>query len=99
MISIIIPVHNEEKVIGATLGRLKSLTLPHEVIVADDASTDATVSIARQHADIVVTSPAKGPTISANRNAGAKASHGDMLVFMDSTSVILEDLDGFSVKP
>lgn len=95
MISIVIPVHDEEKVISATLERLRDITLPHEVIVADDASTDATVAIARKYADIVVTSPTKRPTISANRNAGVKASHGDMLVFMDSTSVILDDIDDF----
>ena len=46
MISIIIPTYNEEKYIGFTLEKLKPLTLPHEIIVTDDKSLDATFSIA-----------------------------------------------------
>lgn len=85
MISIIIPVYNEEAVIRNTLLKLKGLTLPHEIIVADDKSSDRTVEIAKEYADIVVTSEVKHSTISANRNAGAKTAHGDFFVFMDST--------------
>lgn len=95
MISIIIPVYNEEAVIGDTLSRLAKLTLPHEIIVSDDKSTDRTVEIARRSADLVLTTETKHSTISANRNAGAQAAHGDFLVFMDSTSIIPGDQDAF----
>jgi len=95
MISIIIPVYNEEGVIEATLVRLKSLTLPHEIIVTDDKSTDNTPIIARKYADVVLCTEIKHPTIGANRNAGARVARGDILVFMDSTSIIFENLDSF----
>lgn len=95
MISIIIPTYNEEAVIGNTLARLKSLTLPHEIIVADDRSSDRTVEISKEFADAVIEAEVERTTISANRNRGAKKAHGDHLVFMDSTTVILEDLDVF----
>lgn len=94
MISIIIPAYNEEKNIGGALSRLKKLTLPHETIVADDASTDRTADIARASADIVLSAAMKHPTIAANRNTGARAAKGDLLAFMDGDSVV-EDPDAF----
>ena len=98
MISIIIPTYNEEAVIGDTLSRLKSLTLPHEIIVTDDKSADKTVEIAKKYADVVLETGVKHTTISANRNRGARDARGDFLIFMDSTTVILENLDDFFMR-
>ncbi|HTK33073.1 MAG TPA: glycosyltransferase [Candidatus Paceibacterota bacterium] len=94
MISIIIPTYNEEHYIGNTLDNLKSLTLPHELIVTDDKSTDRTVSIAQQYTDQVLVPDLKHATIAANRNAGAQAAHGEFLVFIDS-SCLINDPDSF----
>ena len=94
MISIIIPAYNEEKYIGTMLSRLKSLKLPHEVIVSDDKSTDRTVEIVRQHVDKVLTTETKHATIAANRNYGAKEAHGEILVFLDVDHYI-EDYNEF----
>lgn len=48
-LSIVIPCYNEEKVIQNTLQKIEVFllqqNLPHEVIVVDDGSTDATVSL------------------------------------------------------
>ncbi len=86
MISIIIPTKNEESVIEKTLTSLKNnLSLPHEIIVTDGASTDKTVEIAKKYADKVVEHA--GPerqTIAAGRNAGAAVAAGDFLAFMDA---------------
>ncbi len=95
MISIIIPTYNEEAVIGDTIQHLKTLTVPHEVIVTDDKSLDRTVEIAKRYADVVHETEVKHTTISANRNRGAKDARGDFLVFMDSTSFIPGNLDDF----
>ncbi len=44
-ISVIIPVYNEEKVIGACLESLSKQTLPIEIIVVNDGSTDRSEAI------------------------------------------------------
>ena len=90
MISIVIPTYNEKDAIEGALTQFDSLTLPHEIIVTDDKSTDATAEIARKYADIVLVPESKHISISANRNDGVRHSHGDMLVFIDADSRIKE---------
>lgn len=107
MISIIIPTYNEEKYIEPTLKHLKqSLTLPYEIIVSDDKSTDGTVALSGKHADLVHVPEVKHVTIGANRNAGAKYARGEILVFTDSSCLIQDPdnafrrvLDQFSADP
>src|ERR1035437_4019229 len=99
MISIIIPTRNEEKIIGITLAALKTkLSLPHEVIVTDGASTDKTVELAKMYADKVVehNSPNR-QTIAEGRNAGAGAATGEFLVFMDADCSIVNPDEFFSI--
>jgi glycosyltransferase involved in cell wall biosynthesis len=90
MISIIIPTLNEQNVIAATIVALKSkLNYPCEIIISDGGSTDETVQAARQHADrVIVHQQSERQTISGGRNAGAKASRGEFLVFFDADCVI-----------
>ncbi len=96
MISIIIPTYNEEKYIEATLKHLKqNLTLPHEIIISDDKSTDGTVALAGKYADLVHVPEVKHVTIGANRNAGAKYARGEVLVFTDSSCIIQNPNDVF----
>ena len=52
--SIVVPVKNEEKVIGRLLGALSRLNYPRdkvEVVVVEDGSTDSTVEVCRRFAD------------------------------------------------
>lgn len=87
MISIIIPVFDEEKSILDVIQQFKSITVPHEIIIADGGSTDGTVTLAKQYADIVTIYPKGIPqTIASNRNHGAAVAQGDFLVFLDATS-------------
>jgi len=88
MISIIIPTRNEEKLIARTIAQFKNLTMPHEVIVSDDGSSDNTVEIARAAADKVLTFSGDKHVISRARNAGVKSSQGDILVFIDTDTTI-----------
>jgi glycosyltransferase involved in cell wall biosynthesis len=92
MISIIIPTLNEEKIIESTLRTLAAtLTLPHEVIVSDGASSDRTAELAARYANTVaVFSGAGRQTIGEGRNEGAKAAAGDFLVFLDADCIIPE---------
>lgn len=90
-ISIIIPTYNEEKYIADALTSLTShLTLPHEIIVTDDKSTDTTLSLVQGKADIVVMALEKHRSIGENRNDGARRATGDILVFMDCDSRLVD---------
>jgi glycosyltransferase involved in cell wall biosynthesis len=91
--SIVIPAHNEEALIGATLDALAAAfaALPgasrdFEVIVVDDDSSDRTGEIARAKGARVV--PVKLRQIGAVRNAGAAASRGDLIIFVDADTIV-----------
>lgn len=94
MISFIVPAHNEERLLGATLQAINAVTQvlaePCEVIVVDDSSTDLTADIARAHGAQVV--PVAHRQIAATRNAGARAARGEVLVFVDADTLVHEAL-------
>lgn len=98
MISIVIATLNEEEVIGDTLSRIQETLrdIPHEIIVSDDGSTDATVQHAGEYADRVVSYAGEMPqTIAATRNRGAAVARFPVIAFFDS-DVRLRDQDFFS---
>jgi rSAM/selenodomain-associated transferase 2 len=51
---------------------------PHEIIIADGGSTDATLNIAEKNARLVQSSPGRGTQM----NAGAAIATGDVLLFL-----------------
>lgn len=63
---------------------------PFEVIVVDDASTDATAEIARQHHATVLS--VNHRQIAATRNTGGRAAHGERLFFVDADTFITPQL-------
>ena len=89
-VSIIIPAHNEEALLGATLDALQAaaagLGEPCEIVVVDDSSTDRTAAIARAGGARVVRADVH--QIAAARNAGARAAAGGLLVFVDADTLV-----------
>jgi glycosyltransferase involved in cell wall biosynthesis len=82
-VSVVIAAYNEERHIGALLSSLEEQTLgPTEVIVCDDGSADATADAAAVAGSRVLRLPHRGPAVA--RNAGAEASVGEILVFLDA---------------
>jgi glycosyltransferase involved in cell wall biosynthesis len=90
MISFIVPAHNEQAVIGRTLQAIhdsaRVVGQPYEIIVVDDASTDATAEVAREQNATVV--PVNHRQIAATRNSGGRAARGDRLFFVDADTTI-----------
>lgn len=90
MLSFIIPAHNEERFLGATLASVRAAATstgePFELIVVDDASTDETASVARSYGAIVISVSLRH--IAAVRNAGARAATGDVLIFVDADTIV-----------
>ena len=86
-LSIIIPAYNEESYLPATLDAINAArTSDTEVIVVDNASTDATRHVAEERNATVVTELERN--IGRARNAGADAASGNVLVFIDADSIV-----------
>ena len=90
MISFIIPAHDEERLLGATLDALRAvvhdLPVASEIIVVDDASTDRTSVVAVEHGARLI--KVEHRHIAATRNAGAGVASGDVLVFVDADTLV-----------
>jgi glycosyltransferase involved in cell wall biosynthesis len=86
MISLIIPAHNEADYLPYTLRSawiaVQQVEPAVQIIVVDDASTDATATIAAETGAQVVRVDLRH--IVAVRNAGARAARGDLLIFLDA---------------
>src|SRR5688500_17903938 len=94
-LSVIVPARNAERVLPQSLGALRRSDLPRdewELIVVDDASADATVSVARHYADLVVELPTTFPLGPAYaRNRGCRVAAGDAFVFIDADVCVHSD--------
>ena len=91
-ISFIIPALNEEKLLRRTLLQFtENLKKDNdlEIIVSDGGSSDKTSEIANELADKVIFKNENIPqNISRGRNAGAKHSQGDVLVFLNADTYV-----------
>jgi cellulose synthase/poly-beta-1,6-N-acetylglucosamine synthase-like glycosyltransferase len=94
LVSIIIPVKNEEKVIARLLNALANLNYPSskkEIIVVNDASTDRTGEICLQysaiHPEVKVLEKTTSNTKAGALNFGARHAHGEIIATFDGDSV------------
>src|SRR5467141_3589396 len=90
MISFIVPAYNEEHELSGTLAAIHDAASgasgPYEIIVVDDASTDATPEIAAQAGARVIRINRR--QIAAARNSGGRTAQGDYLFFIDADTQI-----------
>ena len=87
-VSVVVPVRDGENSLRALLASLAGQTLPRdrfEVIVVDNASRDASASVARASGATVVSEPV--PNRARARNAGVSASTAPLLAFIDADCV------------
>lgn len=87
--SVVIPAYNEERYLPRLLDSLDAAIAAYpggraaiEVIVADNASTDATAAIAASRGCAVA--PVEKRCIAASRNGGARHAQGEILCFIDA---------------
>ena len=90
-LSVVIPAYNEELWIERTVkcvtDSCKEANLKDfEVLVVDDASTDATAEIATKNGAQVIS--VHNRNIGKNRNQGAKEAKFDTILFLDADSVV-----------
>ena len=86
MISIVIPVYNEEKVLPHTLQVLFAQPGKFETIVVDGGSSDRTIEFAQAFHGLQVLTAPKGRA--SQMNAGAKCARGEWLLFLHADTVL-----------
>ena len=86
LISVIIPAYNRAACIGRALESIRAQDLSNmEVILGDDASTDATVELAKAILpEVKVARLLVNRGASAARNAALELAKGDLIAFLDS---------------
>jgi len=86
MLSIIIPILNEEKAIPALMENLCSQSGDCEIIIVDGGSNDLSLEICGKYKEVIVISSEKGR---ANQmNAGAVRANGDVLLFLHADTLL-----------
>ncbi|HEY3123189.1 MAG TPA: glycosyltransferase [Thermoanaerobaculia bacterium] len=91
--SVVIPAYNEERLLPMLLDSIDAAreiygrgTGAIEVIVADNASTDSTASLAVSHGCLVVSVEKR--VIASARNGGVRAARGEIVCFVDADTRI-----------
>jgi glycosyltransferase involved in cell wall biosynthesis len=82
--SVVIPTWNEARWLPRLLSCLLKWPDLGEIIVADSNSSDETTTIAKRYGCRIV----QGGRPAEGRNAGSKASNGDVILFADADAVV-----------
>lgn len=89
-VTVCIPARNEERTVGAVVAAVAAQAPGAEIVVVDDASTDATAAVAAEHGARVLDATdtlrddAKGPGKGQAMWKGVASSTGDVVVFCDA---------------
>ncbi|WP_416137935.1 glycosyltransferase family 2 protein [Halomonas sp. HK25] len=93
-ISVIIPAYNVAQYIGSALESLNNqYSLPDEVIIIDDGSTDGTLAVIKafDHAYTVKILATENHGQGAARNLGVSLARGDYIYFFDADDLLRPD--------
>lgn len=86
LVSVVVPTRNNGRTIRACLQSVRDQSYPRiELIVVDNHSSDETLTVATEFADLAVTG---GPERSAQRNLGISKSEGQWVLWLDSDMVL-----------
>lgn len=87
--SAILAVYNSQSTIEKCLDSLLNQSVPVEIIVIDDGSTDSTLTLLNKYQVTILTQVHGGPALA--RNLGAKQAKTKILLFVDSDMVFDKD--------
>jgi glycosyltransferase involved in cell wall biosynthesis len=94
-VSVIVPAYNAEPYLDAALAGIAAQTIrPDEVVVLDDASSDATVAVAKRWDDLlplVVVERLENRGLGAARRMAIERSTGTLLALLDADDYWLPD--------
>lgn len=93
--SVVIRSKDEADRLRLTLASLAMQTVPVEVVIVDDGSTDHTQAVlanAAQAMPLTILRHATAHGRSAASNAGARATTGDLLIFLDGDTLAAPDM-------
>src|SRR5512143_1708655 len=87
VVSVVVPVYNEEAAIGEDLARIISTMQasrwPYEVIVVDDGSTDDTVNLVGMQSGVRLIRHSRNRGTGAARTTGMREARGTYVVMTD----------------
>jgi glycosyltransferase involved in cell wall biosynthesis len=90
LVSVIIPTFNRATFVREAITSVLGQNYPHlEVIVVDDGSQDHTPAAVRECGTQVTYMPQPHSGVSAARNRGVAAAHGELIAFLDSDDLWL----------
>jgi glycosyltransferase involved in cell wall biosynthesis len=109
LVSVVIPVYNEEEAIGGDLDLVQRAMdasgLPYELIVVNDGSTDRTVEIVSGWPNVRLLHHERNRGNGAARTTGMKAARGDVVIMTDGDGTypnqdmpkLLKDLEEYDM--
>lgn len=86
-ISVVVPTKDSADTLQPCLASIRNQTIPVELIVIDNHSSDTSLAIANAHAHVVESA---GPERSAQRNRGLELATCEYVAFIDSDMVLDE---------
>lgn len=93
MISIVIPVYNEEENISVLIESILTQQFKdYKIIVVDDCSVDNTVEVIKRYKEVKLIQLKNNSGPAKARNVGVENAKGDIILFLDSDVVIHKDV-------
>ena len=86
-VSVVIPAYNRERLVAEAIDSVLAQSVPLELIVVDDGSTDGTAEVVSAYGDAVRYHWQANQGIAGARNTGIALSRGPLLAFLDSDDV------------
>lgn len=93
MISIIIPSYNQQEYLPKAIESALAQTMPCEVIVVDDGSTDNSLEIARRYPVKIISQVNKGLASARNTGIMQVSNHNPFvyLLFLDADDILMDN--------